>query len=109
MGGMTTVPAAAPPRRLPLLALQAAYLLFLPVWFALSIAATMGLANTAQWWAGPPLLAVWAYPLVALVAVVVSHVLLARQARTAGRWNLLPLPWLVAGAALLLWIALDSR
>lgn len=106
---MTTAPeTAAPPRRLPLVVLQVAYAVFLPLWFALSIAATMGLANTPQWWAAPALLAVWAYPVVAVVAVVVSHVLLGQHPRAARLWNLLPLPWLVLGLALLLWIAADS-
>lgn len=105
---MTTAPPEAQPRRRPLVVLQVAYALFLPLWFAISIAATMGLANTPQWWAAPALLAVWLYPLVAVVAVVASHVLLTRRPGAARWWNLLPLPWLLAGGALLLWIALDS-
>jgi hypothetical protein len=98
------LPANSRSRRGTLVALQAAYVLFLAVWFPLSIVATMGLANTAAWWATPALLWTWAYPLAVLVAVVVSHALLARHPRAARWWNLLPLPWMVAGGALLVWM-----
>lgn len=100
----TTPPDETRARRLPLLLLQGVYAVFLPVWLALSIAATMGLANTDAWWAAPGVLFVWAYPLVAVGAVVVSHLLWARNPRRAHLINALPLPWVVIGAALLLWI-----
>lgn len=100
---VTTPPTKARSRR-PLLLLQGLYAVFLPVWFALSIGATMGLANTDAWWAAPGFLFVWAYPLVLVVTVVVSHVLWNRKPRRAHLVNALPLPWVVIGAALLLWI-----
>lgn len=101
---VTTHPTETRSRRLPLLLLQGVYAVFLPVWFALSIAATMGLANTDAWWAAPGMLLVWAYPLVAVVAVVVSHVLWTRNPRRAHLVNALPRPWVLIGAALLLWV-----
>lgn len=84
--------------------LQAAYVLFTPVWLALAVAATMGLANSGSLWAAPGLVFTWLYPVAALGAAVVSHALFARSPRAAHRWNLLPLPWLVVGVALLAWI-----
>lgn len=95
--------AAAPSRR-PLVLLQALYALFLPVWFGLAIAATMGLANTGAWWSVPAILAVWLYPVALAVAVAVSHAVWPRRPRAARRWNLLPLPWVLMGVALLAWI-----
>ena len=96
----------APPRarRWPLVLPQVAYALFLVLWFPLSVAATMGLANTPAWWAPPALLGVWLYPVALLVAVVVSHLLLSRRPGAARLWNLLPLPWVVVGLGLLVWI-----
>lgn len=106
--GWPAAPADPPRRRTALIVMQVAYAAFLPLWFAISIAATMGLANTPEWWAPPALLAVWLYPLVALVAVIGSHVLHTRHPRAARCWNLLPLPWLLAGLALLTWVAIEG-
>jgi hypothetical protein len=100
---MTSAVAAAPRRR-RLFVLQAVYAVFLPVWFALAIAATMGLANTDSLWAAPAILVVWLYPVAAVIAGAVSHAVWQRRPRQAQRWNLLPLPWVVVGAALLVWI-----
>ena len=55
-------------------------------------------------WAATLLVAVLAYPVAALISTVAS-----RRAVRAGRvgaaraWNLLPLPWVVAGAGALVW------
>ena len=101
---MTVLTPPAPARRRRLLPLQVLYALFLPVWFALAVAATMGLANTDAWWAVPGVLLAWAYPLAAVVAVALSHVLWSRNPRQAHLANALALPWVLTGAALLLWI-----
>ena len=84
------------------------FVLFLPGWFAVAIAATMGLANTPAWWAPPALAAVWLYP-VALVGVsVLAHLLLRRWPVAAHVVNLVPLLWVLPAAALLAWVALSE-
>lgn len=91
-------------RRGLLIAVQVGYLLFLPAWLGLAVAATMGLANTDSLWSGPGILFAWSYPVALVAAAVVSHVVWHRSTRAAHLWNLLPLPWVLIGAALLGWI-----
>lgn len=96
------------PRRRSLLVLQVVYGLFVVPWFALAIAATMGLANTDFPWSAPGILFTWLYPVAVLVACVGSHAVWSRSPRAAHRWNLVALPWVVVGVGLLAWIFSDG-
>ena len=104
---MTRSPAGAPPqaptpdpRPVP----GSVYALFMVVWIFFLMAAVMGAASTEEDWASELLLAVLAYPVVALVSTVASRrAVRAGRVRAARAWNLLPMPWVVAGAGALVW------
>ena len=80
------------------------YAVFLPVWVFVMIAVAMGAATWESSWAGVAVLGVLVYPGVVLVSTLAS-----RRAVRAGRpgaaraWNLLPMPWVVAGSAFMVW------
>ena len=79
---------------------------FLVPWFALAIGGTMGLANWDSLLAAPIILAWWSYPLVALGTSIAAWVLFGMRRYGAARWvNRVPLPWVVVGVVLLVWIA----
>ena len=82
------------------------YAVFMVVWLFFLMAAVMGTAAAPAQddRAAALLLAVLAYPVVVLVSTVASRraVRLGR-ARAARVWNLLPMPWVVAGAAAVVW------
>jgi hypothetical protein len=91
-----------------LIALQALYVLFLPVWFLVAVVSVMGAAdpNASGALVAVVLSVVWAYPVVLLVAVVGAWVARSRgAARAAWVLNLLPLPWVLACAALMAYAA----
>ena len=80
------------------------YLLFLPVWFLMSLGVVMAAANSQSSWAGVAILIVLGYPI-----AILTSALAGRSAERAGRlrvaraWSLLPAPWMVAGGSLLAW------
>ena len=85
------------------------YLLFLPVWFLLSIGVMMAAANSESSWAGVGILLDLGYPVAVLVSAVASRSALRHgRPRAAQAWSLLPAPWVVAGTAVLVW-AMSSR
>jgi len=98
-------PARRRPSRAELLSLQGLYVLYLPVWAWLSIGSALTIPAWESPLAVPLLLLVFAYPVVLVVAAVAAWVLHRSGRRRASRTaNLLPLPWLAAGAALLVWV-----
>ncbi len=98
--GVSTGTGAADRRPGPL----AVYLLFTPLWLLLMMGFAIGAPAWVDSWFAVVMLAASVYP----VAVGVS-VPLSRRAARAGRgraalvWNLLPMPWVVAGCGFVVW------
>jgi hypothetical protein len=91
-----------------LIALQVAYVLFLPLWFLVAVVSVMGVANAEGAVVPVVLSVVWAYPLVLLVGVTMAWVSRARRwSRATWLWTLLPAPWVLSCGALLLYAALS--
>ena len=85
--------------------LQGLYLLFVVPWFMLSIAGAMAAGTSGTLLAVLLIYAWFGYPLVALGTTIAAWIVFATGHPAGARWvNRVPLPWVVVGGAMLIWI-----
>lgn len=77
-------------------------MLFLPPWLIVAAGATITVSNWESALAGPITFSLWLYPLVISAGAVAAWVLFVNGLVGVARMvNLVPLPWVLSGGALL--------